>query len=122
MRAPAWIDDVVRGFGRNLELDGFTLGEKGVAAVRFENGVLFKLEYSDGMLWVRCGVVVRDYPSLAAAHLSRSEADCRAAYLAKSGEAFYAARIADRDIGIGSIDAAFHRLFSAAERLGRFAA
>ena len=38
MRAPNWIEGVVRDFGRGAGIDDFALNDRGAAAFRFENG------------------------------------------------------------------------------------
>ena len=45
MTVPAWLNDSVRDFGRQMGLERFGLSERGTAGVRFENGVALRLEY-----------------------------------------------------------------------------
>ena len=46
MMAPGWITALVRDFGRAAGLSDFTLNERGVAAVSFENGLALRFEFA----------------------------------------------------------------------------
>ena len=52
MTAPSWIESVVVEFGRAAGLEGLRLGTRGAAALRFENGVALRIEYTGAELVV----------------------------------------------------------------------
>lgn len=127
----AWVKDEIASFGLLLELSSFALDDRGLAAVRFENGVTLRLELSDTDLWVQTlfalpaddGAVGR---LLAEAQPERNrvrqgaESPCvRAAYLDRSGEALLAAKLPRDRIEAAAIDTVFRDLFERAVRLGR---
>ena len=70
---PTWLNDVVTAFGRQMALTRFALNERGVAGVRFENGLTLRFEYADEARLVSMGVAAGDEPAplrhvLAAGH------------------------------------------------------
>ena len=116
---PTWLNDVVTAFGRQMALTRFALNERGVAGVRFENGLTLRFEYADEALLVSMGVAAGDDPAtlrhlLEAVHpaAQRGGVRLRAAYLTKRGEAVYAVRLAE----LGEV---FQALWQAADRLRR---
>jgi len=128
-----WVQEQVKAFGRLLGLEAFALNERGMAALQFENGVTFRLEWAADALWAQALVAVPPTPEmmekvLAEASPSRNvpakggESLCvRAGYLERSGEALLALRLAEDEIEVSRINAAFHGLFERAHRLGRMA-
>ena len=71
--APGWLNDIVRDFAAGLGLRGFALNSDGVAALRFENGTGFRMEYAADALVLSMSV---DSPcDAAAAKLLLSAAD-----------------------------------------------
>ena len=44
--APAWLDDIVREFGRSAGLSDFSLNDRGAAAATFETGAQLRFEYA----------------------------------------------------------------------------
>lgn len=127
---PGWINDTVRAFGRQLGLGSFAMNERGAAGVRFENGMSLMLEYAPGALLVSVRVPMPPSAEniarlLADAHPSargRLPQAVRAAYLQRSGEAVYVARIDERLLGVSAIEGAFRSMWDLATRLGRAAA
>lgn len=125
---PAWLNDNVQAFGRQMGLSGFRLAENGAAGVRFENGLSLRFEYADGALMVSMGVSAEPDEEtlkrlLTSAHPSASRPlRVRTAYLAKSGEALFVVRLAEREVTVTALEAVFRMLWSAADRLRRAAA
>lgn len=123
---PSWLNDVVAAFGRQMGLTRFALDARGVAGVRFENGLALRFEYADEALLVSMGVAAGDDAAtmrrmLGAVHpaAQRGGLRLRAAYLAKRGEAVYAVRLAERGVTLAALGEAFQALWQAAERLRR---
>ena len=46
MMVPAWLDTMVKEFGRSAGVQNFALGERGAAALSFETGAELRLEYA----------------------------------------------------------------------------
>lgn len=124
---PTWLNDVVAAFGRQMGLSRFALDGRGVAGVRFENGFALRFEYAGEALLVSLGVPAGDDPAtlralLEAVHpaaAARGGVRLRAAYLARRGEAVYAARLGARAVTVAALAEAFASLWQAAERLRR---
>ena len=127
MNVPNWLNDTVRGFGRQLGLETLALNDRGAAGVRFDNGAALRLELAGGALTVF--VTVGGQPSgealralLAEAHPAASGGRRRAVRTAcspRTGEALLAVRIDERDVSVTSLADAFHDLWERAERIGR---
>mgnify|MGYP003318653889 CR=1 FL=1 len=125
--SPAWVNDTVRGFGRQLGLETLALNDRGAAGINFENGMSLRLEHVAGAMVVvvklggtPSGDAIR--AALAEAHPSASDGkgpEVRAACSSGTGEAFLAIRIGERDLSVGALEAAFRRLWDRAERLRR---
>jgi len=127
---PEWLDSTVRAFGRQLGLGSFSMNERGAAGVRFENGASLMLEYAANSLMVSVRVPV----SPSAENIRRLLADAhpsarsgipqrvRTAYLGKTGEAMYVARLDERLVNVSAIEGAFRAMWDMAIRLGRSAA
>lgn len=124
MTAPAWTDSAVGEFGRSAGLGSLSLGDKGVAALSFQNGLTLSFEYAQDSLYVAMTVPVRlDAPTagrlLGYAHPgARFGLRLRTGYLAKSGCAVFAVRLADRDVTLPSLNAAFAMLWRIALEFG----
>ena len=126
---PDWLNETVRAFGRQIGLGAFVLNERGAAGVRFENGMSLMLEYAAESLLVSVRVPVHPDGEvlrrlLADAHPSVRTGlpqRVRTAYLAKSGEAMYVARIGERQVNVSVIEGAFRTLWGMAMRIGRAA-
>ena len=121
---PAWIDAPVREFGQSAGLRDFSLNEKGVAAVKFENGVSLRFEYAEDALAVVATVPAAGDAEtlravLAAAHPdSRSAFRLRSGWRAKTGRAVFAVRLAAREVTTPAISAAFSQLWRAVTEIG----
>jgi len=124
-----WIASEILAFGRSLELTALALDERGMAAVRFENGVKLRLEYRQPALWVQVLVALpADGETmvrlLGESHPLRGVTEAgvvRSAYLERSGEALLTIALPQDRIEAPAIDAAFRDLFERAVRLGRMA-
>ena len=124
MTAPAWIDSAVGQFGRSAGLGDLSLGDRGVAALSFQNGLILRFEYAFDSLHVAMTVPVRfDVPAaerlLGYAHPdARMGFRLRTGYLAGSGRALFAIALAGRDVTLPSINAAFALLWRVALEFG----
>lgn len=124
MTAPDWITAVVRDFGRSAGISDFTLDARGVAAFRFENGISLRFEYAGGELVVATAVRAANDPATARRLLGYAHPDARfgvkvrAGYLAKSGCAVFAARIAAQEVTLPALNAAFNALWRVATEFG----
>jgi type III secretion system chaperone SycN len=124
MRAPNWIAGVVRDFGRGAGIGDFELNDRGTAAFRFENGFCLRFEYGDDQLAVLVTVPAANGPATARRLLSYAHPDARhgarvrACYLAKSGCAAFAVRLAAADVTLPAVDAAFGALWRVAKEFG----
>lgn len=124
MTAPNWIEAVVRDFGRGAGLADFALNARGAAAVRFENGLTLRFEYTGEELVVAVTVPMAASPAaaariLAAAHPdARFGAPIRAGYLAKAGAAVFAVRLAAADVTLPALNTAFGALWRVATEMG----
>ena len=124
MMAPGWIVAAVRDFGRAAGLGDLPLNERGVAAMRFENGVVLRFEYAEDELVVETTVPVPADASamrrvLGCAHPdARFGVQVRAGYLARSGRAVFAVRLAAADVTQPVLNTAFGALWRAAAEIG----
>ena len=124
MTAPTWINSAVGEFGRSAGLGSLSLGEKGLAALSFQNGLILRFEYVFESLYVAMTVPVRLDASAAARLLGYAHPDARtgfrlrAGYLAKTGRAVFAVKLADRDVTLPSINAVFGLLWRVALEFG----
>ncbi len=120
MTAPTWIDSAVGQFGRAAGLGELSLGEKGVVALKFQNGLVLRFEYAFDSLYVAMTVSARLDVSAARRLLAYSHPDARfgfrlrTGYLAKSGRAVFAVKLAGREVTLPSINAAFAMLWRVA--------
>jgi len=124
MTAPAWIDSAVGEFGRAAGLGSLSLGDRGVAALSFQNGLVLRFEYALDALYVAMTVPARLDASAARRLLGYAHPNARfgfrlrAGYLAKSGRAVFAVRLADRDVTLPSLNAVFALLWRVALEFG----
>ena len=124
MTAPAWIDSAVGEFGRSAGLGSLSLGDRGVAALSFQNGLALRFEYAFDSLYVAMTVPMRLDASAAGRILGYAHPEARfgfrmrTGYLAKSGRAIFAVRLADRDVTLPSVNAAFALLWRVALEFG----
>ena len=124
MTAPAWVDSVVGEFGQAAGLGRVSLGEKGVAALSFQNGLSLRFEHAFDSLFVAMTAPARLDASSAARLLGYSHPDAhfafrlRTGYIAKSGRAVFVVRIADRDVTLPTVNSVFAMLWRLAMEFG----
>ena len=124
MTAPTWIEAVVRQFGQAAGLSGLALNERGAAAISFENGAALRLEYAFDSLVVALTLPVRLDPATAARLLAYAHPEARygfklrAGFLAKSGRAVFAARLADREVTLPALNSVFSVLWRIGQEFG----
>ncbi len=124
MKAPNWIESVVRDFGRGAGVADLALNDRGTAALRFENGCSLRFEYGNDELDVMVLVPSANDPAAAGRMLSYAHPDARygvrtrACYLAKSGCAAFVARIAAVDVTMPTLNATFDALWRIAKEFG----
>ncbi len=124
MMAPEWLNAVVRDFGRAAGVDTFALNDRGAAAVSFENGSGLRFEYTGTELVVAVTVPRPVNPvslrrALSFAHpMSGTGLRIRVGYLSRSGCVVLAVRIAERNVTLPTVNAAFATLWRAAGEIG----
>ena len=124
MTVPTWIDSAVGAFGQSAGLGSLSLGDGGVAALSFQNGLALRFEYAFDSLYVAMTVPARMDASTAGRLLGYAHPNARfgfrlrAAYLARAGRAVFAVRLVDRDVTIPSLNAAFALLWRVATEFG----
>jgi len=128
MTAPGWMNAVIGDFARSAGFSGLALNERGTAAINFETGVSFRMEYTGSELAV---AVLTPAPAVAGAlqdslrrllSLSHPRARhgfaIRTGYLAKTGSLVLAVRIAERDVTLPRVNGAFGALWRLAGEIG----
>ena len=124
MTVPTWIDSAVSAFGQSAGLGSLSLGDRGVAALSFQNGLVLRYEYALAALYVALTVPAPADASAAGRLLGYAHPNARfgfrlrAGYLAKAGRAVFAVRLADRDVTIPALNAAFALLWRVATEFG----
>lgn len=122
---PAWLNEIVRSFGRQMNLDGFLLNDRGAAGVRFENGLSFRLEYAQESLLMLAGVAVPPEAGVLKRVLTAVNPDARhqpmvrAGYLKRAGEAVFVVRLSEREVTVTTLEAVFRQLWQLADQLRR---
>ena len=120
MTTPVWMNSVIGDFGRAAGLNGLELNERGSAALRFETGTALRLEYTGGELVMSMVAPAADVKRLLAqAHpMARHGFKVRAGILPKTGAAVMAIRLAERDVTLPHLNAAFGALWRLAGETG----
>lgn len=124
---PTWLNDTVRGFGRQMGLQTLELNDSGVAGIAFENGLNLRLEYATNALTMYIALAIQPSGNavrafLAEAHFAADDGRggaIRAGCLQSTGEPFLAVRIAERSVNVTMMEAVFRRLWERTERLRR---
>jgi len=126
MKAPNWMNEAVQAFGRQLNLSTLSLNEQGAAGLSFENGVSLRFEYVEGALMMVVGLKAEpDSEALSKLltevhpQAARGEYPLRAAYLSRTGEMVYAAKLPERNVNVSVLQEAFTELWERIERLRR---
>ena len=125
---PDWLNETVQAFGRQMGLKRFALNDRGAAGVRFENGFAFRLEYAHEALIVSMAMEAPSEAATLRRILTQSHPDAvrgglpvRAAFLARTGEALFAQRLAEREVTVTALEAVFRRLWALADAVRRAA-
>lgn len=125
MSAPVWMESLVREFGKGAGLPDFELGDRGVAALSFENGASLRFEYADATLAVLLTIPSPMDAAHAAALLAIAHPDARRApfrirtgYLATRGRALFAVRFAEREATLPVLNQVFATLWEVAREYG----
>lgn len=124
MTPPAWIEALVADFGRAAGLESFALNERGAAAVAFQTGFVFHMEYVPSALAVMMEIPARLDGEAARAILSYSEPGARrgftirSGYSAKSGRALFMAALSEREATLPALNAIFSELWRIANEFG----
>jgi len=120
MTAPIWMNAVIGDFGRAAGIGSLALNDRGAAALRFENGVSLRLEYTGSELVVAMTVQAADVKRLLS--LSHPKARfgmrVRTGIMHKTREAVMAVRLAERDVTLPRVNAAFDLLWRLAGEMG----
>lgn len=122
---PGWLDNVLRDFASGMGLKGFALNAEGAAALRFENGTGFRIEYAADSLALSMSVATRTDPDSVKLLLTASDPLRRGAFTVRTGllgkppRAVFAIRLASADVTLGNLDAAMAELWRAAENFRR---
>lgn len=122
---PAWLNDIVREFAAGLGLKDFALNSEGAAALRFESGVTFRLEYAMDRLTL--SMSAESPADVAAAKLLLASSDplrrgrfaLRAGIIGKPPRAVLAVRLESAEVTLGNLDAAMSELWRAMENFRR---
>ena len=122
---PAWLNDIVREFAAGLGLKGFALNSEGTAALRFESGVAFRLEYAMDRLTL--SMSAESPADVAAAKLLLASADplrrgrfvLRTGIIGKPPRAVFAVRLESAEVTLGNLDSAMSELWRAMENFRR---
>lgn len=120
MTAPAWLDAIVGEFGHSAGLGGLSLGERGALALRFDNGVSLRMEYTGEELVVSMAFPHYEIKRLLSLPHPRARLGfrVRTGVLPKTGEAVIAIRIAERDVTMPRLSDAFSLLWRLAGETG----
>ena len=120
MTVPAWIGAVISEFGKSAGIGDLALNGRGASALKFENGATLRLEYTGEELVVAVAVPPGDVKRLLA--LSHPKARhgfrVRAGIIPKTREAVIAVRLAERDVTLPRVNAAFDLLWRLACETG----
>lgn len=120
MMVPVWMNAVIGDFGKAAGLAGLALNERGVAALKFENGAALRLEYTGDELVVAMTVPSADIKRLLA--LSHPKARygfrVRSGIVPRTGEAVMAVRLAERDVTLPRVSGVFELLWRLAGEMG----
>ena len=120
MTAPVWMNAVIGEFGHAAGLDGLVLNERGAAALKFEDGLALRLEYTGDALVVGMTVPSADGRRL----LSISHPNARYPFrirtgvLPKTHEAIMAIRLEERGVTLPHVSGAFELLWRLAREIG----
>ena len=120
MMAPIWMNAVIGDFGRAAGLGSLALNDRGAAVLKFENGASLRLEYTGAELVMAITIQARDVKRLLS--LSHPKARfglrVRTGIMQKTREAVMAVRLAERDVTLPHVNAAFDLLWRLSGEIG----
>ncbi len=120
--APAWLDEIIGGFGRNAGIRNLSLGERGVAALEGDNGTALVLEYVYPNLMVRMTAEVKKMPGTAkkvllfAEPVRQGKFGIRTGFMPHSDKAFFAVRLPHDSVTLPVLTEVIRELRRLAER------
>lgn len=124
-QVPGWLADVVRTFASGFGLKDLALNNDGAAALRFENGVVFRLEYAVDFLTL---TMAAEPPSnidatkvllSCADPLRRGTFSLRVGVLERPSRAVFSIRLDSSEVTLGNLEAALAELWRATENYRR---
>lgn len=122
MNIPQWLLDVVQSFGRNIGLEALPLSERGAAALTFDTGVAFRLEYTPGTLSLVLTVPMQNSDTEAIKRLlGYAQPDVQPSFVLHvgyhepTGRAFFMSRFGEREVSLQMLNAVFTELWEIAE-------
>ena len=121
MTVPGWMNAAIGDFGRAAGLAELALNGRGAATLRFETGTALHLEYTGAELVMALTVpAVSDLRRLLAlAHpRARHGFRIRSGLLPKTQAGLLAIRLAERDVTLPQLNAAFGVLWRLAGEIG----
>ena len=120
MTAPIWMNAVIGDFGRAAGLGSLALNERGAAALKFENGSSLRFEYTGAELVVAMAVHAGDVKRLLSLSHPRARFGMRVrtGILPRTREAVMAVRLAERDVTLPHVNAAFDLLWRLSGEIG----
>lgn len=120
--APRWLDEVVQEFGRGAGLRELTLGERGVAGLKGDNGTELWLEYVDSSLVVRMTVEVEKTVETAkkvlllADPMRQGRHRVRTGFLMRSEKAFFAVKVPQEEATLPVLNDVYEEVRRLADR------
>jgi type III secretion system chaperone SycN len=125
MMTPTWLNSIVREFGTSMGIENLSLNDNGVVALRFENKVVFNLEYAMDYLVLSMSVPAPQ--SIEAAKLLLSSSNpmrngrfpIRTGFVDNPVRGMFMVRLDSADVTLGNLDAAMGELWRATENFLR---
>jgi len=124
MTSPVWMNAVIAEFGRAAGIGDLALNERGAAALKFNTGVDFRLEYTGSELVMSMSVAKHVDMDVLKRLLTFSHPMARHGFRVRTGcspkthRPTMAIRFAERDVTLPAVNAAFAVLWRLAEEIG----
>jgi type III secretion system chaperone SycN len=122
---PSWLAEVVRTFAKGFGLENFALNEDGAAALRFEDGAVFRLEYAVDFLTLTMSAEPPPSDDAVKALLACADPLRRGAFALRVGvlerpsRAVFAIRLPSAEVTLGNLEGALAELWRATENYRR---
>jgi len=122
---PAWLNDIVCEFASGMGLKDFALNADGVAALRFENGIVLRFEYAMDFLSLSMSVESPQDAASVKLMLTASDPLRRGAFAVRTGtagnppRAVFTVRLEPAEVTLGNLDVAMAELWRATENFSR---